>query len=69
MVRRGFKMTDKITLPWADEFRNLCKKHNNNYESIIYGFKFYIEQKEKEINKRWNKVGDMDGERSYKDKF
>ena len=49
-------MTNKITLVWADKWRELLDKYyteeggyNNN--SIVYEFGKFVEQKENQINK------------------
>jgi len=40
-----------ITLPWAEKFKELEARHDE--ESTITLFLDYIQQKEKEINKKW----------------
>ena len=45
---------EKIPLIWADKFRSLTKTYKTDKE-IIFEFKNYCVQQEKELNERWAK--------------
>lgn len=60
---RGTTKMKKITLPWADKFRQIIKEENIKSPEIITKFMKYIEQRETEITELF--TGDEAVEQTY----
>lgn len=54
-------MVGKITLPWADKFREIVKSERfhedveETYDAVVRRFTDYIDEQEKKINERYKK--------------
>ena len=43
----------KITLPWADMFRELCRRNILDCAAVVIDFKIYCDLQEAELNELW----------------